>query len=157
MKAVIQRVTNASVKSNGEVVGEIGAGLAVLLGVAVGDTAADAEKLASKIARLRIFGDESDNNNDNGKKKLATSVVDVGGGVLIISNFTLCGNCQRGNRPDFTAAAGADEARGLYLHFIDEIIKSGVKSCASGRFGTDMQLSIACDGPVTIFMDTNNL
>jgi D-aminoacyl-tRNA deacylase len=149
MKAVIQRVSGARVTSDGETAGEIAAGLLVLLGVACGDTPECAEKLASKVARMRVFNDE------NGK--LSKSVLDIGGGVLIVSNFTLCGNCSKGNRPDFTGAAGAAEARGLYLHFIDEIIKTGVKDCASGRFGADMQVFLLCDGPVTIVLDTDNL
>jgi D-aminoacyl-tRNA deacylase len=149
MKAVIQRVSGARVVSGGETAGEIAAGLLVLLGVACGDTPECAEKLASKVARMRIFNDEFG--------KLSKSVLDIGGGVLTVSNFTLCGNCSRGNRPDFAGAAGAAEARGLYLHFIDEIIKTGVKDCASGRFGADMQVFPICDGPVTIVLDTDNL
>lgn len=159
MKAVIQRVSSAAVTSEGETVGEIAVGLLVLLGVANGDTIENAEKLASKIARMRIFSNESDNNadSDKNKGKLTKSVIDVGGGVLTVSNFTLCGNCSRGNRPDFVGAASSSEARGLYLHFIDEIIKFGVKNCASGRFGADMQVSLVCDGPVTIVLDTDSL
>jgi|WetSurMetagenome_2_1015567.scaffolds.fasta_scaffold523898_1 D-aminoacyl-tRNA deacylase len=153
MKAVIQRVSGAAVASDGETVGEIGEGLFVLLGVANGDTPQCAEKLASKIVKMRIF---SDKDNDNGKEKLMKSVADVGGGVLIVSNFTLCGSCAKGNRPDFTGAAAASTARGLYLHFIDEIIKAGVKTCASGRFGAEMLISARCDGPVTIVLDTDS-
>lgn len=149
MKAVIQRVTHAAVSVGDEIVGEIGNGLLVLLGVAEGDTDANAEKLASKVARLRIFSDE------NGK--LSKSVTDIGGGTLTVSNFTLCGSCSRGNRPDFTAAAKADEARRLYLHFIDSVEQSGVSVSASGRFGADMKISAELDGPVTIVIDTDTL
>ena len=149
MKAVIQRVSRALVMADGETVGEIAEGLMVLLGVANGDTPECADKLASKIARTRIF-------NDN-KGKLSQSVTDIGGGVLIVSNFTLCGNCRKGNRPDFIGAMSADEARELYLYFIDKIIKSGIKNCASGRFGADMQISLLCEGPVTIVLDTDSL
>lgn len=149
MKAVIQRVSKAYVTADGETIGEIADGLMVLLGVANGDTTECADKLASKIARMRIF------NDNNGK--LGRSVSDIGGGVLIVSNFTLCGNCRKGNRPDFIGAMSADMARGLYLHFIDEIVKSGIKSCASGSFGADMQISLVCDGPVTIVLDTDSL
>lgn len=148
MKAVIQRVSSAAVTADGETVGKIGKGLLVLLGVAQGDTPECAEKLAAKIAKMRIF-------SDNGK--LTKSVSDVDGGILIVSNFTLYANCVKGNRPDFTAAAGASKARELYLHFIDEIIKVGVKNCASGRFGADMEISAVCDGPVTIVLDSESL
>jgi D-aminoacyl-tRNA deacylase len=150
LRAVLQRVTAASVVTEGETVGEIGAGLAVLLGITHDDTPLCAEKLAQKIARMRIFTDiETD--------KLSRSVLDIGGGVLVVSNFTLYGNCVKGNRPDFTAAAGAEAARALYLHFIDEFIKAGVGNCQSGRFGADMQLLLQCDGPVTILLDTDTL
>lgn len=148
MRAVIQRVSSAAVNADGAVVGKIGEGLLVLLGVRRGDTQKDAEKLASKIAKMRIF-------TENGK--LAKSVRDVGGGVLVVSNFTLYANCSRGNRPDFTDAAGADAARGLYEHFIEEIKKAGVENCSSGRFGADMQISAVCDGPVTIVLDSESL
>ena len=149
MKAVIQRVTRAAVSVGSETVGKIESGLLVLLGVAEGDTDADAEKLASKVAKLRIFSDE------NGK--LSKSVTDIDGGILTVSNFTLCGNCSRGNRSDFTAAAKAEEAKRLYLHFIDAVERSGVKNSASGRFGADMKISAELDGPVTIVIDTDTL
>lgn len=148
MKAVIQRVSSAAVTVDGEVVGKIDNGLFVLLGVAKGDRPEDAEKLASKIAKMRIF-------TENGK--LTKSVIDIDGGVLVVSNFTLYGNCSKGNRPDFTAAAGADEARELYRQFVDEIIRAGVKSCETGRFGADMRISAVCDGPVTIVLDSESL
>ncbi|HEX2937779.1 MAG TPA: D-aminoacyl-tRNA deacylase [Ruminiclostridium sp.] len=149
MKAVIQRVTRAAVSVGGEVVGGIEQGLFVLLGVAEGDTQHDAEKLAAKTAKLRIFCDESG--------KLSKSASDIGGGILTVSNFTLCGNCSHGNRPDFTAAAKAQKARELYLHFIDIIEQSGVKKSASGRFGADMKISAELDGPVTIVIDTETM
>jgi D-tyrosyl-tRNA(Tyr) deacylase len=149
MKAVIQRVSSAAVTVSGETVGKINKGLLVLLGVAKSDTPELAEKLASKVARMRIFDDE------NGK--LSKSVSDVDGGILIVSNFTLCSDCSRGNRPDFGTAAGAEQARELYLHFIDSVINSGIKNCESGRFGADMQISLVCDGPVTIALDTDSL
>ena len=101
---------------------------------------------------MRVFSD----GNNNDKAKLARSVIETGGDVLVVSNFTLCGSCRKGNRPDFTGAANAEKARGLYLYFIDEIIKNGVKSCETGRFGADMQVSTVCDGPVTITLDTDS-
>lgn len=145
MKAVIERVKSASVTVDNETVGKIGDGLFVLLGVEKGDTEKEAQKLAAKIAKMRIFSE-----ND----KLTNSVIDIGGGVLVVSNFTLAGNCRKGNRPDFVTAAGADEARRLYLLFIDEIIKNGVSVCQSGRFGADMTIDSVCDGPVTIILDS---
>lgn len=149
MRAVIQRVSSAAVTADGETVGKIKNGLLVLLGVAKGDTPECTRKLASKVARMRIFSD--------GNGKLSKSVSDVDGGILVVSNFTLCASCSKGNRPDFCGAAGAEQARILYLQFIDEIINSGVKNCASGRFGADMQISLVCDGPVTIALDTDSL
>lgn len=157
MKAVIQRVSEARVTASGETLGAIGSGLFILLGVALQDTPELAKKLASKIARMRIFCDGNNNNNDDNSGKLTCSVNDIGGGVLVVSNFTLCGNCRKGNRPDFTGAAKAGQARELYLNFIDELVKNGVKNCESGRFGADMQVSAVCDGPVTIVLDTDFL
>lgn len=145
MKAVIERVKRASVTVDNETVGKINDGLFVLLGVEKGDSEKEAQKLAAKIAKMRIFSE-----ND----KLTNSVIDIGGGVLVVSNFTLAGNCRKGNRPDFVTAAGADEARKLYLLFIDEIIKNGVSDCQSGRFGADMTIDSVCDGPVTIILDS---
>jgi D-aminoacyl-tRNA deacylase len=153
LKAVIQRVSSASVTADGKTVGAIGLGLFVLLGVAVNDTPELAEKLAAKISRMRVF---CDGNNNNDKGKLTRSIIEAGGSILVVSNFTLCGNCQKGNRPDFTGAASAEKARELYLYFIDEIVKSGVKNCQTGRFGADMQVSAVCDGPVTITLDTDS-
>lgn len=157
MKAVIQRVSSARVTVGGETVGAIGGGLLVFLGVALTDTPESAEKLASKIARMRIFSNGNNNSNDDNNGKLTSSVNDVGGGVLAVSNFTLCGSCRKGNRPDFTGAAKAEQARKLYLYFIDELVKNGVKNCESGRFGADMQVFTVCDGPVTIVLDTDSL
>lgn len=149
MKAIIQRVTHAIVEANGEFAGEIKSGLLVLLGVAQNDTEQDAAKLSSKIARLRIFCD------DNGK--LSRSVIDTGGEVLVVSNFTLCGNCSHGNRPDFAGAAKSETAKALYLKFISEIKAAGVSKCATGQFGANMKISTELDGPVTFFLDTETL
>jgi D-tyrosyl-tRNA(Tyr) deacylase len=149
MKAVIQRVSHAQVTVGGEIVGSTDAGLLVLLGIAKGDTTEDAGKLALKIARMRIFSD------DEGKLNL--SLEDIAGGLLVVSNFTLCGNCAHGARPDFTNAAGFEEARSLYHDFMGLIQNLGITKCESGRFGADMQVSLVGDGPVTIILDTDSL
>lgn len=149
MKAVVQRVLSAKVETGGEIVGSIEKGLMILLGVAKGDTAENAEKLAQKIIRMRIFDDD--------KGKLNYSLADIKGGALVVSNFTLCGNCVHGNRPDFMEAAGFVEARGLYLDFIGALNNMGISQCESGRFGADMKVSLECDGPVTIILDTDTL
>ena len=145
MRAVIQRVTQASVEVDGEIIGKIGSGLLVLLGAAEGDTEADCEKLADKIARLRIFSDE------NGKTNL--SVNDVGGGMLVISQFTLLADCSHGNRPSFINACAPDRAEQLYELFkklAAEKIPGGVEC---GSFGADMKVSLLNDGPFTIVME----
>lgn len=149
MKAVVQRVLSAEVETGGEVVGRIQKGLMILLGVAKGDTAENAEKLARKIMRMRIFDDE--------KGKLNYSLSDIKGGALVVSNFTLCGKCAHGNRPDFMEAAGFDEARSLYLNFVGALNNMGISKCETGRFGADMKVSLECDGPVTIILDTDTL
>lgn len=150
MKAVLQRVRSAAVtvRENGgeEETGAIGQGLAVLLGVARGDTAGDAAALAGKIARLRVFEDEGG--------KLNLSLLDTGGAALVVSNFTLCGDCRRGNRPDFGAAAPFGEAKALYEAFTASLIAAGVP-CENGRFGAEMRVKLDCDGPVTLLLDTN--
>lgn len=148
MKAVLQRVSQASVSVDGMVTGECGKGLMILLGVAEGDTERDAELLASKILKLRIFSD------DNGKMNL--SVTDVDGEMLIISQFTLLANYAHGNRPDYLASAKPDEAKRLYEYFIAQM-NGKVKRLGCGIFGADMQVSLINDGPVTIVMDSNVL
>lgn len=161
MKAVIQRVSGASVESCGELVGKIDTGLAVLLGVAKGDAPDCAERLASKIAKLRIFGKDSVKTevggDSAGKSKLDRSVIDIGGGVLVVSNFTLYANCSHGNRPDFLAAAGAEEALGLYSRFVGALRSAGVEKVECGRFGAQMELKLTCDGPVTIVIDSDSI
>ena len=145
MRAVVQRVTQASVTVNKEVVGEIGTGLVVLLGVARDDTQADAEYLADKIALLRIFDD------DGGKLNL--SVKDVAGSLLVISQFTLYGDVRRGLRPSWIDAAPPDIAEPLYQFFVERARKC-VSRVATGRFGADMQVGLINDGPVTILLDS---
>lgn len=148
MKAVLQRVTRASVSIDGETVGECSKGLMILLGVAEGDTEKDAEMLADKIIKLRIFQDE------NGK--MNRSVKDIGGQMLIVSQFTLLANYRCGNRPDFLASAHPDVADKLYEYFTAYMRSAGF-TVSTGRFGADMQVSLVNDGPVTIVMDTDVL
>ena len=149
MKAVLQRVTAAAVDVDGARVGEIDGGLMVLLGVAEGDTRRDAEVLAAKIVNLRIFDDE------DGRMNL--SLLTVGGGMLVVSQFTLCASCAHGRRPDYFGAAKPDIAEELYLYFCERIKSEGVHKVATGVFGADMQVSLINDGPVTIILDSGEL
>jgi D-tyrosyl-tRNA(Tyr) deacylase len=145
MRAVVQRVSRAKVTVNGEVTGEIGPGLLVLLGVGSGDTRADADYLADKTTGLRIFEDSG------GKMNL--SVVDIGGAVLSVSQFTLYGDTRRGKRPSFDAAAPPQSARELYDYFVERIRAAGLR-CETGRFREMMQVELVNDGPVTILLDS---
>lgn len=145
MKAVVQRVARGAVYIDGQMFSSIGPGLVVLLGVRKGDTPADAQYLAEKIAHLRIFEDR--------EGKLNRSVLDVGGAVLVVSQFTLYGDCRRGRRPSFTEAAPPDEAEPLYRRFIAELNARGVVT-AEGRFQARMLVEIANDGPVTILLES---
>jgi D-aminoacyl-tRNA deacylase len=145
MRAVVQRVSRASVKVGDEITGEIGRGLLVLLGVAREDTEADADYLAEKIAGLRIFED------DGGKMNL--SVMDVGGAVLAVSQFTLFGDVRRGKRPSFDAAARPERARELYEYFVGQVRKAGLR-CETGRFQEMMEVELINNGPVTILLDS---
>ena len=140
MRAVVQRVSTAKVTPGGE----IGPGLCVLLGVAVGDDAADAERLAGKVARLRIF------ENEDGK--FDRSLIDVGGEALVVSQFTLIADTQKGNRPSFAGAARPGQAEPLYERFCDELAILGV-DVARGVFGARMAVEIVNDGPVTIVLE----
>lgn len=149
MKAVIQRVKYSKVKIDGDTAGQCGKGLMILLGVCRGDTAEDAEKLIKKIPNLRIFEDE------NGKMNL--SCLDIGGEMLVISQFTLCADCSHGRRPSFTDSAPPDEANELYKFFVENMRQSGVKNVETGRFGADMQVELVNDGPVTIILDSRQL
>ena len=145
MTAVLQRVKHAEVKVDGEIVGKCGEGLLILLGVAAGDEARDADVLADKIGKFRIFSDE------NGK--MNRSVKDVGGSVLAISNFTLCGSYKHGNRPDFCATAAPPAvAEPLYERFAERL--STVVPVEKGRFGADMEVSLVNDGPVTFVLES---
>ena len=144
MRAVVQRVSEARVTVAGDRVAEIGRGLVVLLGVARGDSEADAERLARKVARLRIFDDE------NGK--FDRSVLEVNGEALVVSQFTLIADTRKGNRPSFTEAAAPEEAEQLYEAFCDAVSALGVPF-ARGIFGARMALELVNEGPVTIVMD----
>ena len=148
MKAVIQRVTGASVKVDGSVVGECREGLMILLGVAKGDTEEDARLLATKICNLRIFCDEND--------KMNLSVKTIDGEALVISQFTLMANYKHGNRPDFLESASPDEANRLYEYFVT-LMSSELKHVGKGIFGAHMEVSLVNDGPVTIVMDSDVL
>lgn len=145
MRAVVQRVSRAKVSVNDWTSGEIGFGLLVLLGVGQQDTEADATYLAEKITGLRIFED------DDGK--MNRSVVDVGGSVLAVSQFTLYGDVRRGKRPSFDAAAPPEPARRLYEFFVQRIQAAGVR-CETGRFQEMMQVELVNEGPVTILLDS---
>ena len=149
MKAVLQRVTRASVTVDGACVSSIDSGLLILLGVAEGDTRRDAEVLAEKAANLRIFSDSED--------KMNLSVLTTGGAALVVSQFTLCANCVKGRRPDFFAAAKPDEASELYEYFCERIKTAGVQTVGKGVFGADMKVELLNDGPVTIILDTTEL
>ena len=146
MKAVVQRVTSSSVSVDGAVTGSIGKGFNILLGVSEDDTSKDAEILAAKIAKLRIFEDENE--------KMNLSLLDIGGEALVISQFTLCADIKKGNRPSFIQAAAPDKATELYEYFMEQLQANGVKKVAHGVIGADMAVEISNDGPVTIIMDT---
>lgn len=149
MKAVIQRVSYSSVVIDGREVGKTDKGFMILLGVELGDTKEDADKLIKKIPVLRIFEDE------NGKMNL--SCLDIDGEILVISQFTLCADCSHGRRPSFTRSAPPDIANELYLYFVEELGKSGVKKVDTGEFGADMKVSLLNDGPVTIILDSKEI
>jgi D-tyrosyl-tRNA(Tyr) deacylase len=145
MRACVQRVTEAAVVVGDETVGRIERGLLVLLGVAIGDTAEDVAYLAEKLATLRIFEDEA------GKMNLA--LADVGGAMLVVSQFTLLGDCRKGKRPSFTDAASPELAVSLYEEFCDDVRRRGIP-VATGRFRANMQVSLVNDGPVTLIVES---
>jgi D-aminoacyl-tRNA deacylase len=145
MRAVVQRVSRAQVAVDGEIVGEVGPGLLVLLGVTHADTEPDADYLAGKIVGLRVFEDE------NGKMNL--DVASIGGGILVVSQFTLYGDVRRGKRPSFDAAAPPELARQLYEYFVARIRAAGLP-CQTGRFQEMMEVESVNDGPITILLDS---
>ncbi|WP_121064388.1 D-aminoacyl-tRNA deacylase [Chachezhania antarctica] len=146
MRALLQRVSSASVTVEGEVIGQTGRGLMVLICAMQGDGEAEADRLATKIAKLRIFPDEDGRMN--------RSVLDIGGGALVVSQFTLAADTKRGNRPGFSTAAAPEDGRRLYTYFADALAGQGI-AVETGRFGADMQVALVNDGPVTIWMDTS--
>ena len=148
MKACVQRVSRAQVTVAGEVCARIGRGFLVLLGVAEDDTDAQARQLADKIAGLRIFED--------GQGKMNLSLGEVGGAMLVVSQFTLLGNCRKGRRPSFTAAAPPELAERLYTVFVETVAAAGIE-VATGRFRQHMEVELVNDGPVTLLLDTKEL
>lgn len=144
MRALIQRVTRASVSVGGATVGQCGPGLLVLVCAMQGDTEAAADQMAAKIAKLRIFKDDAGRMN--------RSILDAGGGALVVSQFTLAADTSRGNRPGFSAAAAPEDGRRLYLHFAASLAALGITT-ETGEFGADMAVELVNDGPVTIWLD----
>ncbi len=149
MRVLLQRVTSGVVRVNGREVGRIGHGLVLLVGAGQGDGEAQAVKLADKAAGLRVF------NDDDGR--FNRSLFDVGGGALVVSQFTLYADSRKGRRPSFTDAAAPDIARPLIDRFVDELRRLGVNPVATGEFGASMQVEIHNDGPVTVWLDSDGL
>ena len=145
MRVVVQRVSRARVTIEGETVGQIERGLLILVGFREGDGESDISFLAKKLLELRIFPDEAD--------KMNRSVLDVGGGLLVVSQFTLYGDCRKGRRPSFTGAAGPDVAIPLYEQFVERLRGSGL-TVETGRFGAMMEVELVNDGPVTLIIDS---
>ena len=145
MRACVQRVSQADVTVNGEVVGRIDGGLMVLLGVAIGDTDQDTRQMAQKVVELRIFDDDAG--------KMNRSLIEAGGSLLVVSQFTLLGDCRKGRRPSFIEAAPPEEAERLYQVFVAAAVELGVR-VETGRFRTHMDVSLVNDGPVTILLDS---
>ncbi|WP_425046286.1 D-aminoacyl-tRNA deacylase [Primorskyibacter sp. S87] len=145
MRALIQRVSKAKVSVDGELIGEIGSGLLILICAMQGDGEPQADQLAAKISKLRIFKDEAG--------KMNRSLLDTGGATLIVSQFTLAADTKRGNRPGFSEAAPPAEGERLYEYFAEQVAALGIE-VATGRFGADMQVELTNDGPVTIWMET---
>jgi D-aminoacyl-tRNA deacylase len=148
MRACVQRVIRAQVEVDDELCGEIRGGLLVLLGVAADDTADDARQLADKIMGLRIF--------DDAEGKMNLALADVGGAMLVVSQFTLLGDCRKGRRPSFVAAAAPELAENLYQAFVDAVASQSIE-VATGRFRQHMQVSLTNDGPVTMLLDSRKL
>ena len=145
MRAVVQRVKESSVKTDNEIIGRIDAGLLVLLGIAKGDTASDAEYLANKIVNLRIFEDDA--------FKMNRSLLETGGKMMVVSQFTLLGDCRKGRRPSFVAAAEPQTAADLYENFVQQVRRHGV-SVETGRFQAVMEVALINDGPVTLILES---
>lgn len=145
MRAVIQRVKESSVSVNNEIIGKIGSGLMVLLGVSETDRAEDVDYLADKIVNLRIFEDEN--------HKMNRSLLDIGGEMLVVSQFTLLADCRKGRRPSFVHAAGPNKANELYERFVEQVRQKGI-NVATGRFRAMMDVSLINDGPVTLIVES---
>ncbi|MBR2152734.1 MAG: D-tyrosyl-tRNA(Tyr) deacylase [Clostridia bacterium] len=148
MKAIIQRVSSASVKVDGEFTGKIDTGFLILLGVNVEDTEKEAKLLAQKVSKLRIFTDSDD--------KMNLSLLDIKGSALVVSNFTLCADASHGNRPSYMNAARPEKAEPLYELFCEELKSNGVDTVEKGIFGADMKVELLNDGPVTLILDTDD-
>lgn len=148
MKFVIQRVNEAKVEVQGKTTGQIGKGFLVLIGIEENDTQKEADRLVRKLLGLRIFADE--------EGKMNLSLDDVGGELLLVSQFTLCADCRKGNRPSFTGAAQPDKANELYEYIVEQCRLSGKKT-ECGIFGADMSVSLVNDGPFTIIFDTDEM
>ena len=147
MKAVIQRVNKSSVSVDGEIKGSVGKGFNILLGVMNGDTESQAELLAAKVSKLRVFEDEAG--------KMNKSILDIDGEILVVSQFTLCADIKKGNRPSFTDSAHPEEAKRLYEYFCSKLLENGILKVETGVFAAEMKVEIDNDGPVTIVMDTD--
>ena len=144
MRALVQRVSEASVTVDGDIIGEIGGGVLILICAMQGDSEAQADKLAAKIAKMRIFRDD--------EGRMNRSLLDAGGAALVVSQFTLAADTSRGNRPGFSTAAPPEEGERLYEYFAAQMAAQGV-TVATGRFGADMAVALVNDGPVTIWME----
>ncbi len=149
MRAVVQRVSQAAVSVDGKVIGSIGPGLMVLLGVGHEDAESDADYIAEKVSGLRIFPDE--------EEKMNRSVLDIGGGVLVVSQFTLFGDVRKGKRPSFIDAARPEQAKALYERCVSRLRALGVRQVATGEFQAMMDVSLTNNGPVTILIDSQRL
>lgn len=146
MRALLQRVSRASVEVDGQIIGSCTTGLLILICAMDGDTTAEADQLINKITKLRIFKDDAG--------KMNKSIMDIAGSVLVVSQFTLAADTKRGNRPGFSNAASPDDGCALYHYFADGLAKAGIP-VETGEFGADMQVSLVNDGPVTIWLDTS--
>lgn len=146
MKIVLQKVTEASVVADGDDLGGIGMGYLLLFGVVRGDTAAQAELLAEKIVKLRLFDGPNGKINDQ-------SIVDIGGEILVVSQFTLAGRTEKGSRPDYCAAEEPESAKKLYEYFVNKLSELGVETVKTGRFGAYMDVTLRNDGPVTLILE----
>ena len=149
MKCILQRVSNASVSVNGQVIGKINQGFLVLLGIEAADTQVDQDKILKKMLDMRIF--------PNGDGKFDQSLMDIQGDVLIVSQFTLMADCKKGRRPSFTSSAKPDKAKAMCDQFIEAAKKAPIGTVATGEFGANMQVALVNDGPVTIPLDSNTL